>query len=120
MSTAQLPKGEAFEGRSAEMKKETPWLSSEDLMDLGDVKVTIEGCFRHTNVEFDAGRKEKQIHTIKFKGKSKQLVLNSTNRKTLVQKFGTNVKDWKGKEVMLWVDKNVRMMGKTVSGIRIK
>lgn len=111
---------EVFEGRSAAMKKDSPWLASEDLLGLPDVKVEIEGVYRHSDVEFDAGRKEKFVYSVKFKGKSKQLVLNATNRKTLVAKFGTNVKDWAGKQVSLYVDENVRMMGKTVCGIRIK
>lgn len=115
-----MSKAEEFTGRSAEMKKDTPWLSSEDLIGLGDVKVEIESVFRHSNVEFDAGRKEPTVYSVKFKGKSKQLVLNSTNRKSLVQKFGVNVKDWADKPVVLYVDTNVRMMGKTVSGVRIK
>lgn len=109
-----------FEGRSSEMKKETPWLSSEDITGLGDFKVTIEAVYRHENVQFDEGRKEQFVYSLAFKKAKKQLVLNSTNRKTLVAKFGVNVKDWKDKEVVLYVDHNVRMMGKVVSGIRIK
>ena len=115
-----MNKSQVFEGRSAEMKKDSPWLASEDLIGLGDVKVVIESVFRHADVEFDAGRKEKVVYSVKFKGKSKQLVLNSTNRKTLVGKFGVNVKDWADKEVILYVDPNVRMMGKVVPGVRIK
>lgn len=111
---------EEFTGRSAEMKKDTPWLSSEDLIGLGDVKVEIESVYRHSDVEFDAGRKVPVVYSVKFKGKAKQLVLNSTNRKTLVEKFGVNVKDWAAKPVVLYVDSNVRMMGKTVNGVRIK
>jgi len=114
------PTAEVFDGRSSEMKKETPWLSSEDLIGLGDIQVVVEAVYRHQDVEFDAGRKEKVVYSIKFKGKQKQLVLNSTNRKTLVAKYGVNVKDWVGKEVTLYVDDNVRMMGKRVCGIRIK
>ena len=30
------PNGEVFEGRSSEMK-DSPWLASEDLLDVGDV-----------------------------------------------------------------------------------
>ena len=115
-----MTKPEAFEGRSAEMKKDTLWLSSEDLAGLGDVKVTIEAVFRHVDVEFEAGRKEKTVYSVKFKGKAKQLILNSINRKTIVAKFGVNVKEWSGKELTLYVDPNVRMMGKIVSGLRIR
>lgn len=113
------PKGEVFEGRSSEMK-ESPWLASEDILDAGDVQVKIVACHRFKDVEFDKGRKESTVYAIEFKGKQKKLVLNSTNRKTLVAKFGPNVKDWSDKDVVLFVDKRVRFAGKTVCGIRIK
>ena len=113
------PKGEVFEGRSSEMK-DSPWLASEDLLDAGDVGVTIVACHRFKDVEFDKGRKEETVFALEFEGKKKKLVLNNTNRKTLVAKFGTNVKDWADKKITLFVDKRVRFAGKTVSGIRIK
>ena len=108
-----------FEGRSAEMKKDSPWLASEDILGL-EIDVEIEKVYRHQDVEFDAGRKEKVVYSVAFIGKKKQLVLNSTNRKTIVSKFGVNVKEWAGKKVTLYVDSSVRLMGKTVNGIRIK
>lgn len=109
-----------FEGRSSEMKKDTPWLSSEDIDGLGDVAVVIEGVYRHADVEFDAGRKEKCVYSVAFKGAKKQLVLNSTNRKSLVEKYGVNVKDWIGKSCILWVKDGIRLGRDTVKGIRIK
>ncbi|HBH91395.1 MAG TPA: hypothetical protein DDY27_15975 [Hyphomonadaceae bacterium] len=119
MAKQSKPKGEVFEGRSAEMK-ESPWLASEDILDAGDVKVKIVRCHRYKDVQFDAGRKEPTVYALEFEGKSKQLVLNSVNRKTLVAKFGTDVRKWSGQEVCLWVDRNVRFAGRTVNGVRIK
>lgn len=118
MTTNKKPQGEVFEGRSAEMKV-SPWLASEDLLGK-EVAVEIVKVYRFKDVEFDAGRKEAVVYAMEFKGANKQLVLNSTNRKKLVQKFGPNVKDWTGKTVTLYVDENVRLMGKKVCGIRIK
>ena len=109
-----------FEGRSSDMKKDTPWLSSEDLDGLGDVSVEIQEVYRHQDVEFDAGRKEKFVYSLAFKGSKKQLVLNATNRHTLVTKFGVNVKEWSGKKVTLFVLDGVKLAGKLVKGIRIK
>lgn len=111
---------EIFEGRSGEMKKDTPWLASEDIIGLGDVTVEIVCCHRHRDVEFDAGRKEACVYSVEFKGKKKQLVLNSVNRKSLVSLFGVNVKDWAGQTIKLYVDPHVKMMGKIVPGIRIR
>lgn len=113
-------KHEPFEGHASAMKKPSPWLASEDLLDRGDVEVTIAGCEKFTDVEFDAGRKEQVIYALCFEKTEKRLVLNSTNRKTLVNKFGANVQKWKGQKVTLWVDESVRMMGKRTRGIRIK
>ena len=106
-----------FEGRSAEMKKPTPWLASEDIMGVCPVTVTVEGCYFHKAVEFDGGRKE-DVYGLKFVGKDKRLVMNSTNRRTMVDMFGTNVKDWEDKKIELTVV-DCKMMGKDVKGIRI-
>ncbi len=119
MPKQSKPGGEVFEGRSSEMK-ESPWLSSEDILDVGDVVVKVIRCHRYRNVEFDKGRKEDTVYTLEFEGKQKQLVLNSTNRKSLVRKFGTDVREWAGQEITLWVDRKVRFAGRTVNGIRIK
>lgn len=112
-------KSTEFTGRSSAMKIGTPWLSAEDLLDAGDVNVIIEKVFHHTEVTFDDGRKV-DVYAVQFAGKEKQLVLNTTNRKTLVALFSTNVKDWKGKRITLFVDENVAAFGKTVCGIRIR
>lgn len=107
-----------FEGRSAEMKKPTPWLASEDILGVAPVKVTVEKCFLHRGAEFDGGRKE-DVYALKFNGKEKQLVMNSTNRRMMVSLFGPNVVDWEGKQVELIVV-DCKMMGKDVQGIRIQ
>jgi hypothetical protein len=115
---------EPFSGRTSEMRLDTPWLASEDLLDLGDVAVEIEGVYRHKDAKFDEGRTQ-TIFALKFKGKKKELVLNATNRKTLVAMFGTgNVKEWVGKQITLYVDQRVRKpgggRGETCCGIRIR
>jgi len=113
-------RSEEFTGAAPEMKKPTLWLSSEDLYGLGDVKVTIARVHRHHDVEFDAGRKEKIVHALEFVGKEKQLVINATNRKMLMFRFGREVTQWVGKQIVLYVDDNVRLAGKKVCGIRIR
>ncbi len=116
---------EKFTGRSAEMRKDTPWLSSEDLMDVGkDVEVEISGVFKHKNAVFDDGRKD-TVYALAFKGKTKQLVLNATNRKRLVAMFGTTkVDQWIGKKISLYVEDGVRKpggaRGETTCGIRVR
>jgi hypothetical protein len=116
---------EQFDGRSAEMRKATPWLSSEDIRDIGhDVEVVIEAVYKHKNAVFDDGRKE-DVFALKFQGKQKQLVLNATNRKRLIEIFGTtNVKQWAGKSILLYVEYGIRKpgggKGDTTCGIRVR
>lgn len=109
-----------FNGHVSELKKPSPWLASEDIVGRGDIKVVIEAVYKHENVEFEQGRKEKKVFTIKYKGKEKQHIINATNRSVLRSRFGPDVQKWKGQEVTLYVDENVKMMGKTVCGIRIR
>jgi hypothetical protein len=113
------PNAVEFEGRSGEMR-DSPWLASEDILGLGDVKVTIEKVERHNNIEFEGGRKKPVVFSITFKGKNRRLVLNGTNRKTLVEKFGNDVRSWKGKEVVLYVQPGIKVGKEMKNGIRIK
>ena len=110
---------EEFEGYTSEMR-ESPWLASEDILGFSELPVTIESVHRHKNVQFDQGRKKDVVYAVKFAGTTKQLVLNATNRKTLVRMFGSNVKRWKEQKVSLYVDTKVKYQGKLTNGIRIK
>lgn len=112
--------GVSYSGPSGGLKKPSQWLASEDLNIGAEVKATIEDVLRHKGVEFDRGRKE-DVGAIKFVGKDKQLVLNATNRKTLVRLFGTDTKEWRGKSVCIYVEAGVRLpSGGRGLGLRIK
>jgi hypothetical protein len=109
-----------FEGRTGAMRT-SPWLAAENLDGLGDIKCVIEGVFKHSKVRMQDGKEQAQIFTLKFVGKEMELVLNATNRKTLAAKFGVNVVDWKGKEIVLYVQDGVKCpSGGKCKGIRIK
>lgn len=111
---------EVFTGRAGAMRV-SPWLASEDLDGLGDVLLTIEGVYSHKDAVMQDGRKQAQLYAVKFAKRERQLVLNATNRKALVAKFGTDTKQWIGKEVTLYVKDGVRSpSGGTTKGIRIK
>ena len=112
--------GASYTGPSGGLKKPSQWLASEDLNIGTEVKVTIEDVLRHKGVEFDKGRKE-DIGTLKFAGREKQLVLNATNRKTLVRLFGTDTKEWRGKAIAIYVETGVRLpTGGKGLGLRVK
>jgi hypothetical protein len=103
------------------MRVDTPWLAAEDLLGIpgNEAKVTISGVFEHTNVEFEQGRTKPKAFAVAFVGKQKQLVLNSTNRKTLVKMYGANVLEWKNKPCTLFVSET-KLKKEMVPCIRIK
>ncbi len=109
---------EPFTGTTAQMKK-SPWLASEDLAGLSSPELVIDGVYRNTDVEMEGGRKEKELFSIAFKGASKQMILNATNRRALSTSFGADTRQWIGKRVKLYVQDNVKMGGKLVCGLRI-
>ena len=116
---------EEFTGRSAEMRTDTNWLSSEDLLDLGDehgnIEVEIEKVWLNQNVRLQEGRSMDKLWSIQFKGARRQLLLNNVNRRTLLEIAGTtDTRKWIGLRVKLYVDRHVKFAGKRVMGIRIR
>jgi hypothetical protein len=88
------------------------------------VVVTIEEVLHYRQATFEDGKKEER-YALKFVGKRRQLVLNATNRKTLVQIFQTpRTREWLGKQVELYLVDDVRKpggkRGETCLGIRIR
>ena len=109
-----------FTGLSGALRT-SPWLAGEDLVGLGEVAAEIEDVLIYDAVMFDGGRTERNVPTLKFKDKQKQLVLRtSCNRKALVRMFSSNTQLWRGKVIHIYFDPEVRFGGKTVGGIRIK
>ncbi|MBU2048815.1 MAG: hypothetical protein KKH61_07535 [Gammaproteobacteria bacterium] len=116
-------RGEEFAGRASEMRN-SPWLASEDILGLGDVRATIERVWRHRDVTMQDGRKEAVLYALSFAGKDKRMVLNATNRKRLAAAFGADVRKWTGKNILLYVESGVRKpggaKGETCNGLRLK
>jgi len=114
---------EVFEGNSAVMRQDSPWLASEDILGIAEVSVTIEQVYLHKGVQFEDGRK-RDVLALAFNGKKKQLVLNNTNRKRLVEAFGPKAPGWRGQKIILYVQSGIRkpggLPGETCTGIRIR
>jgi hypothetical protein len=110
-----------FTGHSSALKAATPWLASEDLIGRGDVPAVIEQVLVYDEVAFVGGRKEKNVPALKFKDRTKQLVLRTgANRKTLVKLFGADTQKWIGQTIHLYHEPDVMMKGERVGGIRIR
>lgn len=109
-----------YTGVSGGLKKPTKWLASEDLPVGKFIQVEIERVEKHTDAEFDKGRKE-TVGALRFKGREKAMVLNATNRRLLVKLFGNNCADWKGKTVEIYVATGVKQVGGgTGLGLRLR
>lgn len=90
--------------------------------------VTIEKSYYNTGV--DVSGKKLDGYFIKFKEFEKELMVNSTNRKTIAN-IAKNIKNldsiasrnignWINLTIELIADQNVKMKGEVVGGIRIK
>lgn len=119
----ELDKGEIYKGPSGALK-DSRWLTAEDLPTDRDTVVQIEAVVRRKNVEFarPGGKVDKKdiFGSLRFVGKSKELGLNTTNRRTLDALFSSNCEAWYGKKVALYVDDNVNSFGHIVSAVRIR
>lgn len=113
------PTGKTYTGPSGGLKKPSQWLASEDIADK-EVRVVIEAAEIYEAVEFEAGRTENHVSALKFQGKDKRMILNGTNRRTLVNLYGMLVADWIGKPVILYVDFRVKAFGVVKPGLRLK
>jgi hypothetical protein len=101
----------------------SPYLGSADI--VGETILTVE----QVRLEPDKTKKTKdQFNTAYFAEKElrpgeklKPMILNATNSKTMHKITGSPyIDDWQNIKICVWVDKNVKMMGSTVEGLRIK
>ena len=101
----------------------SPYLSSADI--VGDTVLTIE----KVSLESDQTKKTKDnFNTAYFVEKEirtgevlKPMILNATNSKMLASITGTPyINDWRNIRITVYVDHNVKMMGSTVEGLRLR
>lgn len=111
---------EVFQGKASEMRQDSPWLSFEDVRDIGEIELEIEAVYVHKNVKFEMGRSEPVVYSLKFKGARKQLIVNAGTRRMLGDRFGGDVVKWSGKKVTVYPDPTVKRKGKIVGGVRLK
>lgn len=114
-------KSRIYTGKVSGMKT-SPWLSSEDLLGLGDAVVEIAGVHKNEDVEMDGGRVEKCLFSISFTTIKKQMILNATNRKALTAAYGADTKKWIGGNITLTVkqvQKPGARKGVMTTGLRI-
>jgi hypothetical protein len=102
-----VPDGEVYKGPCG-IGRDSPWLTNEDLPHDRDVVVQIEKVVLRRNLKMQGGRDKAVGLSLKFAGRGRELLLNSTNRKVLSALFGPSTGEWFGKSVALYVEQDVR------------
>ena len=85
--------------------------------DIGNKKITVTMAKVELETMPQGDKEEKPV--LYFRNGKKGLVLNVTNASTIAEAYGDETDGWKGKPIVLYVDKNVQYAGKRVSGIRV-
>lgn len=101
-----MSEGTSYRGPSG-IARDSDWLTNEDIPHKGDTILTIEDVKFYKNLKFGPRTEERKL-SLKFKERKRELVLNSTNRKTVALLFGPDTTDWIGRKLALWVEQDVR------------
>lgn len=94
-----------------------------DLEDLIEEGKRLVFTIKEVRQEYEAKVAGKKIdaNIAYFKEPIKPMVLNATNAKVVKEFSGSPfVEDWKNIPIELYIDKNVKMKGEIVGGVRIK
>jgi hypothetical protein len=87
--------------------------------DLGDRKIKSRIAKVHKEPMQKEGKPDRPKLVAYFSSLDKGLVLNATNKNTIVTALGKNPGDWKGAEIGLYTALT-QFGGKTVPGVRVK
>lgn len=98
--------GASYRGPSG-IARDSEWMTNEDVDHKADTVLTIEDVKFYKSLKFGPRSEERKL-SIKFKERKRELVLNSTNRKTAALLFGPDTTDWIGRKIALWVEQDVR------------
>ena len=116
---AKQIKREPFDGRAGEMR-DSPWMASEDLEGINSIDSVIANVYKNRDVEFEGGRSKDVVYSLEFSKAKRQLVLNGSNRKTLVGLYGADVKNWIGKTITVYVEEGIKVGRDIKKGLRVR
>ena len=95
------------------------FLSSEDLPEGQEIKLTIESVRLPNNADKGLDGKVLDNPIIKFEKVKKEAVLNRTNAKAIRRMHGNETDDWIGKDIVVF-STVVKAFGKKVHAWRVK
>lgn len=115
--------GRSYRGTSL-IARTSPWFTWEDIVaTTGDLDkplaVTVEDVIERKDMVFAKGRKRDIGIALKFKGHKRELLLNTTNRRTLCNLFNTDKVDpWLGATLEVFVQQGVKRGRERVNAVR--
>jgi hypothetical protein len=113
-----IPAGEVITG-SITKHMDRRFISSVDLVGLGEVELTIDRVEKHAKLDYLNGNSDENAILVFFVGTDKPLKLCTTNIKDIILVLGTsNVSDWHGRKVKFCV-KKVKSFGKMQDAVRV-
>lgn len=92
-------------------------LRAEDFPDDQDTVLTIRS-YKKEDLRQDDRIVWKWV--LYFEGREEGFALNKGNGKILCDKFGSEMENWLGQTISLYVDHNIMFNGRQVSGIRVR
>lgn len=102
------PQGKEYHGPSG-IARDSVWLTNEDIPHDRDTVVEIASIILYPSLTMQGGRPKKNALAVRFVGKSRELLLNVTNRKTLASLTRTNeCRQWFGVRIALFVEQDVK------------
>ncbi len=113
--------GEVYKGPCG-ILKDSDWLTAETLPTDRDTVLQIESVHRFTNLKLGGGQRQdvkRSAGALKFAGRERMLLLNSTNLKVMSALFGADTGKWFGQHIALHVER-VSAFGQQVDAIRIR
>lgn len=121
--SVELPPGEEIAGESSQMRRPSPWLEAEDVLEAGGrIEATIASVKRYPSITFADGHTEENMHAIHWLGgEIKPLLLNKTNRQRIVGTWGRHVEKWRGRDVVLYTVRTTNpKTGEPCPGTRVR
>ena len=94
------------------------YINAVDLDGQDDVLVTIRALSEEEVQNSDGGTEKKPV--LRFENTAKGLILNRTNAETIAGLYGANIEHWAGKQILLFVERDVHAFGKKWDVIRIR
>jgi hypothetical protein len=109
----------SLESRNAsDFINNSQYVKKEDLMGGNDRGYTIQDI---DVVEFGSASKGDLKRLPQLVLDNKELfTLNVTNTRILINHFGDNMQDWKGRRIALAYDESIQFGGRMVGGIRLR